>query len=178
MRATIQCNTTLQVMCTIPEAKAVCMVLEGKAYSLKGTGRFMHSPSVTVEIPRIIVMSTYVDEYARNEHMTKFIHKNINDEELRSRRVILERDNHTCAYCGEYGDTVDHIHPLSRGGTWRWDNVITSCLECNGKKSDYLLDELGWKLLYEPRKVNPYEYKRLYKREQAEVYDALENFSV
>lgn len=31
------------------------------------------------------------------------------------RLAILERDAHTCAYCGAEADTVDHIIPASMG---------------------------------------------------------------
>lgn len=59
---------------------------------------------------------------------------------------ILSRDNFTCKYCGRsprHDDAVvlhvDHVTPLSRGGTWDESNLITSCRECNLGKKDILL---------------------------------------
>lgn len=40
------------------------------------------------------------------------------------RQMILERDNYTCQYCGEYGDTIDHIIPKSKGGISSFKNCI------------------------------------------------------
>lgn len=63
--------------------------------------------------------------------------------ELRSR--ILERDAFVCTYCEEVGDDqslcVDHIVPLSRGGTNADENLCACCRPCNSSKSDWLLSE-------------------------------------
>jgi 5-methylcytosine-specific restriction endonuclease McrA len=32
--------------------------------------------------------------------------------------------------------TLDHIEPISRGGTTSWDNVVTACKKCNTKKAN------------------------------------------
>jgi len=29
------------------------------------------------------------------------------------RKMVLNRDGHTCAYCGEPANTVDHVNPIS-----------------------------------------------------------------
>jgi len=65
------------------------------------------------------------------------------------KKEILERDKYKCAYCGlEVYDfpfkvslmthpqtaTVDHRIPLSKGGTWDIDNLVTACLRCNSRK--------------------------------------------
>lgn len=58
-----------------------------------------------------------------------------------------------CFYCqrlmdfGRYkrGETPDHlaslehVHPISRGGTHTWDNVVLACLRCNLQKNAKLL---------------------------------------
>jgi 5-methylcytosine-specific restriction endonuclease McrA len=58
------------------------------------------------------------------------------------RRVLYARDNYECAYCSARLDrksaTIDHVKPLSRGGTHSWDNVVTACRPCNHKKADKL----------------------------------------
>lgn len=55
----------------------------------------------------------------------------------------MKRDNFTCQYCGAHGAgvvlEVDHIIPISKGGTSDMDNLITACLDCNrGKGSDLI----------------------------------------
>ena len=65
-------------------------------------------------------------------------------------RVLIKRDKNKCAICGcqcdlyDYtvtesgaiicGDkypSIDHIYPLSKGGSNTWDNVQLACKKCN-----------------------------------------------
>lgn len=67
------------------------------------------------------------------------------------RWAILQRDMFICAYCGVEGEKntkwcVDHIVPLSRGGTNEPGNLTACCSPCNSSKSDRLLSE--WKGRY------------------------------
>ena len=32
--------------------------------------------------------------------------------------------------------TIDHIDPVSRGGTWKKYNIVLSCRKCNADKAD------------------------------------------
>lgn len=52
------------------------------------------------------------------------------------RALILERDGHTCAYCGNEADTVDHIIAKNNGGLDEAANLVAACRRCNGLKSD------------------------------------------
>jgi hypothetical protein len=51
---------------------------------------------------------------------------------------VLQRDNFTCRYCGRKAPEVklhiDHVHPISEGGTNDIDNLVTACQECNSGK--------------------------------------------
>lgn len=60
----------------------------------------------------------------------------------KQRFTILKRDNFTCRYCGRKATEVileiDHIIPVSKGGTNDLNNLITSCRDCNrGKGAEY-----------------------------------------
>lgn len=53
---------------------------------------------------------------------------------------IFKRDHFKCQYCGLDGLhvfenwltlTIDHVHPASRGGSRRMDNLVTACRPCN-----------------------------------------------
>ncbi len=59
------------------------------------------------------------------------------------RAKILRRDDHRCRYCTEQAPRmcVDHVVPLSRGGTNDEDNLVGCCVSCNSSKCDRLLDE-------------------------------------
>ena len=63
-----------------------------------------------------------------------------------TRRGVLRRDNHRCGYCGGKAETIAHVIPRSRGGEHSWENCVASCADCNHRKADKLLSELGWTL--------------------------------
>jgi 5-methylcytosine-specific restriction endonuclease McrA len=52
------------------------------------------------------------------------------------RKAILKRDDHTCAYCGQLGNQIDHIIPISKGGEDHESNMTTACATCNASKKD------------------------------------------
>lgn len=59
---------------------------------------------------------------------------------------VFRRDSFKCQYCGKSAPdiilNVDHINPVSKGGTNDIFNLITSCYECNqGKKARKLSEE-------------------------------------
>ena len=57
------------------------------------------------------------------------------------RRFLSSRDGGArCRYCGRRQKlrelTIDHVIPLSRGGTHAIENLVLSCAACNGAKAD------------------------------------------
>jgi 5-methylcytosine-specific restriction endonuclease McrA len=52
--------------------------------------------------------------------------------------VLLSGD---CAYCGSIPTQIDHVIPLSRGGTDDRSNLAPSCRMCNMEKLDFTPDE-------------------------------------
>lgn len=71
-----------------------------------------------------------------------------------SRRNLFLRDNYTCQYCLRRASirelNVDHVLPRSRGGPSSWDNLVTSCRECNLRKGRSTPEECGMKLRKRP----------------------------
>ncbi|WP_188540540.1 HNH endonuclease [Paenibacillus segetis] len=57
------------------------------------------------------------------------------------RRYILERDKHTCFFCGEYGDTIDHLLPRAKGGHTTPANCVCACNLCNQNKAARSLED-------------------------------------
>jgi 5-methylcytosine-specific restriction endonuclease McrA len=68
-----------------------------------------------------------------------------------TRRGVLRRDAHRCAYCGKAASTIDHVQPRSRGGQDTWENLVACCLRCNNVKGDRTPQEMGWALRFQPR---------------------------
>ncbi|MDQ2953029.1 MAG: HNH endonuclease, partial [Chloroflexota bacterium] len=71
-----------------------------------------------------------------------------------TRKEVLQRDDHTCQYCGKRGNdlTLDHVMPRHRGGQHTWENVVAACRHCNHKKGGRTLAESKMQLLRVPRR--------------------------
>jgi hypothetical protein len=63
----------------------------------------------------------------------------------RTRFEVLRRDNHTCRYCGGTAPdvmlTVDHVTPVSLGGSDDPSNLVAACKDCNAGKASTSPDE-------------------------------------
>lgn len=136
-RRTLLLNASLEPLCVVSTHRAVVLVLTGKASILETDGRMLRSERVSVPLPLVLCLTRYV----------RVPHRGVVPP---SRRTVLLRDGHSCAYCGAAADTVDHVHPRSRGGRHEWSNVVAACVRCNRRKADRLLAEIGWSLLFEP----------------------------
>lgn len=79
-----------------------------------------------------------------------------------SNTALFYRDNCQCMYCGKYFTfddlSRDHVHPRSRGGQDKWENVVAACKRCNQRKDSFLLQEIDMQLLALPYCPNSYEY--------------------
>ena len=55
----------------------------------------------------------------------------------RTRFEVLRRDDYTCRYCrsNENPITIDHVLPVTLGGTDTPDNLVAACRDCNSGKS-------------------------------------------
>ncbi|MBI2082960.1 MAG: HNH endonuclease [Deltaproteobacteria bacterium] len=93
-----------------------------------------------IRIPRVILLTAY-DRMPRRH--VRF-----------SRNNIYLRDGNRCQFCGEDFSrnelNLDHVIPRSRGGKTTWENVVTSCIECNRKKGGRLPSEAGLALIRHP----------------------------
>lgn len=61
------------------------------------------------------------------------------------RKLVYRKTEGHCALCGNFVDyedyTIDHIVPLSKGGTNDINNLQCACKVCNNIKTDILPDE-------------------------------------
>lgn len=82
-------------------------------------------------------------------------------------RTLFRRDDHRCLYCGTQHSrselTRDHVMPVSRGGSDRWENVVAACKRCNWQKDNLTPEEAGMPLLAVPFRPNTYEWHYLAK---------------
>ena len=135
-------NATFEPLAVVTAKRAVVLMLTGKAECIEATiDGFFHSENLAIPAPSVMRLSRYVRvPYRRAVPMT--------------RAGVLRRDLRRCAYCGRRADTIDHVVPRSRGGLHSWENCVAACRQCNSRKADRLLDELGWSLAVLPRAPN------------------------
>jgi hypothetical protein len=62
----------------------------------------------------------------------------------RVRFRVLSRSGFRCVYCGAKAADkpieVDHVVPVSKGGSDHESNLVAACFDCNSGKSDNLID--------------------------------------
>ncbi|MFM5905466.1 MAG: HNH endonuclease [Micrococcales bacterium] len=136
---TLVLNAGYEPLGVVSFKRALILVLNNKATVLQpAENQLVHSATSEYELPSVILLSRYV---------------RIPGSRLIpvSRRGVLRRDNHHCAYCGRFANTIDHVQPKSRGGQDTWENLVASCLKCNNAKSDKTLAEMGWSLSFAPK---------------------------
>ncbi|MFT8338021.1 HNH endonuclease [Schleiferilactobacillus harbinensis] len=59
-----------------------------------------------------------------------------NTLDLTTRQYIRETYHHVCQYCGRYGNSVDHMNPVSISADNTIANLTLACAECNQLKGD------------------------------------------
>jgi 5-methylcytosine-specific restriction endonuclease McrA len=132
-------NATFEPINVVHLHRAICLVVQEKADVVEFVeGSTFRSADMEIPCPSVVRLRYFV-KVPWNRRRPAV-----------SNRNVLGRDNSTCGYCGGTANTVDHIHPVSRGGQNVWMNVIAACTPCNSKKSDLTLEELGWELLFQP----------------------------
>lgn len=63
--------------------------------------------------------------------------RRLNNYGRRKMKSILFKEDSRCVSCGSYDDlTIDHIIPLSKGGSNGPDNLQILCDNCNNRKGD------------------------------------------
>jgi len=123
--------------------KAIKLVYRGVAEIEKYSDKIWKSVSSEIILPAVIRLVNF--------------HRLPNRSYKLSKKNILVRDKHTCQYCNivfsERTLTLDHVIPKSKGGSSRWENLVTACRKCNSKKADRTPEEAGMKLLSKPTRL-------------------------
>lgn len=70
---------------------------------------------------------------------------------LATRKLIYKRDQGICQICGSsisFSEmTLDHIHPLAKGGDSQPDNLQCACQVCNSLKQDLTMSDFYGKIV-------------------------------
>lgn len=137
--------------------RAMILIGRGKAEVLEHAPIPLRSPTVSSLMPSVV----------RLYHLVK----RPRPRAMLSRKEIYSRDGYACVYCGKQGRdlTLDHVIPRQKGGMHTWENLVTACRACNGRKGNKSVAEAGMVLKKEP--VQPFvsAYYILYQYLQGEV---------
>ena len=135
-------NSSYEAINICTARRAVIMLLSGKADLVENSGELVHSASLRMPMPEVIRLRRFISLPYRP---IPFCRKN-----------IMLRDGCCCQYCGAHLPpdqlTLDHVIPISRGGKDTWSNVVTACKQCNHKKGNSLIEEIGMILISRPRR--------------------------
>jgi len=128
--------------------KAITLLVTDKAYSVEESDELVRSPSITFNIPSVIV---YKNASKKSKRSVRF-----------SRKNVWLRDEGKCQYClkdVKYSDfTIDHVKPRCNGGGSTWDNVVVCCYLCNQKKGEKTIEQAGLKINKKPNIPNQLPY--------------------
>ncbi len=93
---------------------------------------------------------------------------------LEERKQILKKSNGRCAHCGislnakSENFSMEHIIPISKGGTHDENNLVALCCICNMEKSNYILNPAGYyKYVNEEYIPGIVEKYKLYQRDNS-----------
>ncbi len=143
MRETLVLNASFEPLSTVSLRRAVVLVMQDKAVVEQAhPGLRVRAADVDVPMPQVIRLCRYVRVPFRQRAPW-------------SRRGVLVRDRHRCAYCGRRATTVDHVQPRSRGGGDTWLNTVAACAEDNQRKADRTPEQAGMRLLVRPFEPTP-----------------------
>jgi 5-methylcytosine-specific restriction endonuclease McrA len=136
-------NQSYEPLTLCTTKKALILIVLQKAELIKNNSKLsIRTVNKSFPWPSVIRLKSYIKVPYNNINLT--------------RKNILRRDNHKCAYCGR-GDlafTMDHVIPKAKGGKDSWENLVTACLPCNNKKGSKTLEEANMQLKIKPFKPN------------------------
>jgi len=111
---------------------------------------FIRAVNIDMPLPSVIALNEYVPKKDQTPAFT--------------RRNVFLRDGYRCQYCNQYFRTndltLDHFVPRSLGGPLNWQNAVSSCRKCNGRKGSIhpkKLRSIGMRVLQEPRVPTQWE---------------------
>ncbi|RKN42490.1 HNH endonuclease [Streptomyces hoynatensis] len=143
MLRTLVLNGSYEPLSTVSLRRAVVLVLQQKAdVEHAHPGLRVRAASVDLPVPQVIRLRRYVKVPFRQRAPW-------------SRRGVLVRDRHRCAYCGRKATTIDHVLPRSQGGQDTWLNTVAACSEDNHRKADRTPAQAGMRLLSQPFEPTP-----------------------
>jgi 5-methylcytosine-specific restriction endonuclease McrA len=146
----IRVTTAWRAVCLLYQGKARAILPDYRTYDFRSWLAQDVVPGMEslglrhgrLRLPRVIVLEHYAGV---PRHDVRF-----------SRRNVFVRDGHRCQYCGEVRAArdlnLDHVTPISQGGSSTWENVVCCCITCNRRKGNRSPEAAGMRLLRVPKR--------------------------
>ena len=105
---------------------------------------------------------------------TKLYNREIIDTDLKM--LALSKSNNRCCHCGckfnyKHKFTIEHVIPLSKGGSNKLENLVALCDVCNSKKNDDIILPTEYFHYLKP------EFSNILMKNQKDYYEALNWFT-
>jgi 5-methylcytosine-specific restriction endonuclease McrA len=158
-KATLLINASYEPLRIISMKKALTLITKGVAVVEVSTDILVHS-GLGIYAPSVIRLRNYRNVPHRMQQV--------------SRKNIFVRDGYRCLYCGTKKKDgseleLEHVLPRSRGGRNTWDNLVSSCRDCNRNKGDRTPEEAGMKLIHRPLPASVFTARFLLKQLGSEI---------
>lgn len=158
---------------------AVGDIVIGKVVALENYDRIIRSQYLDLPVPAVVREIAYVTT-AKFEKIFRISH---------TTRNVFIRDHFFCQYCGKecsrkrysqgelqrrpklYKELpeMDHVIPRSKGGGNTWENTVTACRSCNGRKAARMLSDTDMKLRSVPGK--PHGFREIFEMKIGQIED-------
>lgn len=141
MQRTLLLSAGYEPLNTISWKRAVSLLTLGKVEIVEEyDDQQIRTSSLILKMPAVVRL---VNMFRRSKQRVRYRKQN-----------VFARDRWTCQYCGERKPaaelTVDHVVPRAQGGRTEWENVTTSCRECNSAKADRTPQQARMRLRSKP----------------------------
>lgn len=149
---------------TIPAQDAITRVINETCHVVFEYDRIIKTQHMNMKWPSVIARNAS-DRIGNNVKL--------------DREFLYYRDHAVCMYCSKKltlgstnqgGMTIDHVIPRVAGGGNTWDNVVSSCYDCNQEKADSMPTG-RWKPMIAPKKPTYWELVKIRRKFPLTIYD-------
>ena len=142
MRQVLVLNPGFQAIEVIQWKRAITLWWEKKVEIVESSDKTIRSINFEMKMPSII---RFLKADGSKRRAVRF-----------SRENVLSRDGYRCQYCGNKVSrdllTYDHVLPRNQGGQTTWENIVTSCVDCNQRKGGRTPEQANMRILSVPIK--------------------------
>ena len=166
MQGCVILNGDYSYLNTVNWQKAMKLLCKGKVTVLKYADTVVNTAeNIVMKVPAVMKLIKII----RTIYRTKVPF---------SKKNVMIRDDFTCQYCrSTKALTIDHVMPVSKGGKTTFENCVTACKTCNGRKGDKSPSEIHMYLRKQPTAPTISEFTRL-KALKAGIFDLLKELGV